>query len=259
MDLNEITEFLVELSELAAAQTLPRFRQGNTVENKSSGGFDPVTEADRKAEQAIRARILDRFPDHGIEGEEFGSFQSNSRWRWVIDPIDGTRAFLSGIPVWGTLIGFCRDEVPIAGIMSQPYTGELFIASNGVSRFRRGDHEQVLESSDTTTLDEAILMSTSPDLFSSDEKHRFEALVQKCRMVRFGTDCYAYCMLAAGQVDLVVESGLSFYDIAALIPLIENSGGVITGWDGRAFDFTGTVIAAATPALHEKAMRILIG
>ncbi|NDW04603.1 histidinol-phosphatase [Jiella pacifica] len=252
--------FLLQLADAADRETLPRFRAGGGIDNKLSGGdFDPVTEADRAAERAIRKLIGAHFPDHAIVGEEYGETGGGDR-RWIIDPIDGTRAFITGIPVWGTLIGHYDAGRAKMGIMSQPFTGERFFADGRGSFLKRGDGEaRPIAVRKTETIADATLFTTSPRLFSGDLLGRFEALEGAARLTRFGTDCYAFAMLAAGHVDLVVEGGLKPYDIAALIPLIEQAGGIVTTFAGDRPEQGGDILAAATPALHEAARRILAG
>lgn len=257
MNNDTIGPFLRELADIAASRTLPHFRNLENVENKKMGGFDPVTRADKEAESAIREAIENRFPDHGIEGEEFGSHQPDAKYRWVIDPVDGTRSFLAGVPLWGTLIALCENGRPIAGIMSQPYTGEIFLAQDGASVFERGGTRVPISTSRVSSLDEAIIMSTAPELFGQREWPLFQRLIDDCRLVRYGTDCYAYCMLAAGQIELVVEPDLNFYDVAALIPIIENAGGVVSQWDGSPFTGSGHILASANVEIHAYALRIL--
>ena len=246
-----------ELAEVAARETLPHFRSLNTVENKSDEGYDPVTIADRNAELAIREAIINRFPEHGIKGEEFGPHNPHADICWVIDPIDGTRAFIAGLPVWGSLIGLCKSGKPVAGLMSQPFTGEIFFTDGTTSYFEHKAQKRSLRTSGEKNLENAILMSTAPELFGGKELGTFNQLTKSVQMTRYGADCYAYCMLAAGHVDLVVESGLNLYDVAALIPIIENAGGTVTDWNGNPFSDTGNIVAAATAELHNKALRIL--
>lgn len=250
-------EFLFALATVAAKETLPRFRQRGTIDNKYEIGFDPVTEADRAAETAIRALIEKTFPEHGILGEEHGSVRLDHDQVWVIDPIDGTRAFISGLPVWGTLIGLKEKEIAKTGLMSQPFTGELFFSLNGVSYLVKDDLEQVLRTRETTLLKDATLFTTTPHLFKGKERERFDRLEVQVQLSRYGCDCYAYAMLAAGFIDLVVETGLKPYDIVALIPIIENAGGVITCCDGSRPEKAGDIIAAATPELHKAALDIM--
>jgi histidinol phosphatase-like enzyme (inositol monophosphatase family) len=250
-------DFLVELAQAAANETLTRFRRSGAIENKLQAGFDPVTEADKAAEHAIRALIERDFPDHGILGEEHGALGLDRDHVWVIDPIDGTRAFISGLPTWGTLIGLTHEGKAVTGLMSQPFTQELFYALNGKSHLSRLGATQQLQTRKTTSLADATLFTTTPHLFKNEAKTRFEALEHKVKLSRYGCDCYAYAMVAAGHVDLVVEPGLKPYDIVALIPIIENAGGVVTCWDGSPAEKGGNIIAAATPELHEAALAIM--
>ncbi|KAB0678782.1 histidinol-phosphatase [Aureimonas leprariae] len=251
-------DFLFRLADAADGETLPRFRRAGAVDNKDASAFDPVTEADRAAERAIRALIEAEYPAHAVLGEEHGS-TGEGPFRWVIDPIDGTRAFISGIPVWGTLIGLTVDDRARLGIMSQPFTGERFWADGNASwrSDRTGSAENRVRG--TTAIAEAVVFTTTPRLFGGDMLRRFEALEAKARLTRFGTDCYAFAMLAAGQVDLVVEPGLKPYDIAALIPIVEQAGGIVTTFEGARAEDGGDVIAAATPELHAAALDILNG
>lgn len=250
-------DFLRRIAAAAAAETLPRFRSQGTVSNKLAAGFDPVTEADREAERAIRAVIKAEYPEHGILGEEHGAENLGSRHRWIIDPIDGTRAFISGIPVWGTLVGLTVDGDAVAGLMAQPFTGELFYATGDGARYDGPGGERALATRKTTDLADAILFTTTPSLFKGAMRERYDRLESKVRLARYGTDCYAFAMVAAGQVDVVADPGLQAYDIAALIPIIEQAGGVVTTFDGGPAEGGGDVIAAATRELHAAAMEML--
>jgi histidinol phosphatase-like enzyme (inositol monophosphatase family) len=252
-------DFLRSLARAAAAETLPRFRSQGAIANKLTTGFDPVTEADREAERAIRALIADRYPGQGILGEEFGGENSDSPYQWIIDPIDGTRAFISGIPVWGTLVGLTVEGEAVAGLMSQPFTGELFFATGEGARYEGPGGDRALATRQTTSLSDAILFTTTPALFSGASRSRYDRLEEKVRLARYGTDCYAFAMVAAGQVDIVADPGLQSYDIAALIPIIEQAGGVVTTFDGGPAEAGGDILAAATPDLHEAARAILAG
>jgi histidinol phosphatase-like enzyme (inositol monophosphatase family) len=252
-------QFMRRIAEAAAAQTLPRFRQQGEVANKLAGGFDPVTEADREAERVIRALINDEFPDHGILGEEYGAENAASSHVWVIDPIDGTRAYISGLPVWGTLVGLTVDGDAVAGMMSQPFTGELYYADGSASHYEGPGGSRSLSTRKTTVLGDATLFTTTPALYEGEKRVRFDRLERQVRLSRYGTDCYAFAMLASGNIDLVAESGLQPYDIVALIPIIEQAGGVITTFAGGAAEKGGDILAAATPELHEAAMKVLCG
>lgn len=252
-------DFMRKIAAAAAAETLPRFRQSGLVDNKLTSGFDPVTEADREAEQAIRALIRATYPEHGILGEEFGLENGDARYQWVIDPIDGTRSFISGMPLWGTLVGLTDNGDAVAGIMSQPFIGELFWC-DGERSFYEGPHgSKQINTRKTTEVAEAILCTTTPALFVGDHKVAYDRLEARVQLARYGTDCYAYAMLAAGNVDLVVETGLQPYDIIALVPIIEQAGGVITTWDGGPAEQAGDIVAAATPELHAAALTLLRG
>lgn len=251
------SEFMRRIAEVAAAETLPRFRKQGVVSNKEQESFDPVTEADREAERAIRALIHVEFPDHGILGEEHGNENMASRHVWVIDPIDGTRAFISGVPVWGTLIGLYRNGEAVMGLIDQPFTGERYFADGTVSRYSGPDGSKVLSARACESLSDAILFTTSPHLFVDGRKARFEAVQEKVRLFRYGCDCYAYALLAAGHIDLVVECGLKPYDVGGLIPVIEQAGGIITTWDGGAAENGGEIIAAGSRKVYDAAMAIL--
>ena len=253
-------DFLRKIARAAAAETLPRFRSQGAVSNKQDGGFDPVTEADQQAERVIRGLIRAEYPDHGILGEEFGAENISSRHRWIIDPIDGTRAFISGIPVWGTLVGLTVDGKAAAGMMSQPFTGELFYTTGTGSLYEGPGGDRSLSTRKTTELADAIHFTTTPALFKGPAmRAKYERLEAAVRLSRYGTDCYAFAMVAAGQVDIVTDPGLKSYDIAALIPIIEQAGGVVTTFDGGRAEGGGDIIAAATPELHAAACALLAG
>lgn len=249
--------FFEAVAEAAAAETLPRFRMPVTIDNKEAAGFDPVTEADRAAELAIRALISERFPEHGILGEEHGDVGLDREFVWVIDPIDGTRAFISGLPVWGTLVGLYHDGKAVMGMMDQPFTGERFVAEPGNALVRRNGQLSLMRTRTGVALDQAILMTTSPFIFSDDLASSYRRVEQSVRLARYGCDCYAYAMLASGHVDLVVESDLKPYDVGGLIPLVEQAGGKMTTWNGGSPESGGNIIAAGSPELHAEAMELL--
>lgn len=255
-----IWSVMAELAEVAARETLPRFRLPMTIENKAGTGFDPVTIADKSAEIALRAAIAERFPTHGIRGEEGEDHIGSSRFEWNIDPIDGTRSFMSGMPTWGTLIGLLENGRPRFGMMSQPFVGEYFIGGDGVAEHVRDGVATRLSCRAGVALDQATLFTTTPDMFTpGTERAAFDALAAKVRLTRYGADCYGYCLLAAGMVDLVVEANLGFYDIAPLIPIIHAAGGIVTDWSGQPMLSGGRAVAAATPALHRAALTVLAG
>ncbi|AAK89535.2 inositol monophosphatase [Agrobacterium tumefaciens] len=250
-------DFFFKLADAASAETLPRFRTGIAVINKQDGGYDPVTEGDQAAETAIRALIEERFPQHGILGEEHGNVGLDRDHIWVIDPIDGTRAFISGVPVWGTLIGFQSSGRATMGIMDQPFTKERYFADGKAAWYFGPDGEKKIRTRDCASLSDAVLFTTTPHIFTAEEKPLYEKVQDQVRLFRYGVDCYAYCLLAAGHVDLVIESGLKPYDVGALIPVIEQAGGTMTTWDGGRPENGGRILAAGSKAVHEEALAIL--
>ena len=252
-------EFIRRIAAAAANETLPRFRSAAGVVNKELSGFDPVTEADREAELAIKRTILDAYPDHGILGEEHGTVNEGADHVWVIDPIDGTRAFISGLPVWGTLVGLTIGGDAVAGMMSQPFTGELFYADGNGAHYEGPGGPRRLRTRDTGALADATMFTTTPALFKGAMRARYDRLEGSVRLARYGTDCYAFAMVAAGHSDIAVDAGLQPYDIVALIPIIEQAGGVVTTWDGKAAEGGGDILASANPALHDKALRLING
>jgi histidinol phosphatase-like enzyme (inositol monophosphatase family) len=251
--------FLHHLADIADRETMPRFRTDLKIDTKfkEGHGFDPVTAADREAEIALRAAIAAAFPDHAILGEEMGLSGGGSH-RWVLDPVDGTRPFLCGLPVWGTLIGFMVEGRALLGMMSQPFTGERFWADADGARHQRAGRQQALATRDVGALSRAILHTTSPGHFPDGLQQGFDRLTAAVRMTRYGGECYAMAMLAAGHMDLAVEPSLQPYDIVALIPIIEKAGGVVRRIDGGRPEDGGPIIAAATAGLCDQALRVLL-
>jgi histidinol phosphatase-like enzyme (inositol monophosphatase family) len=255
----EFVEFAVHLADLAGEQILPRFRTAIGMENKSKdGGFDPVTVADREAEAAIRREIRRVYPDHGILGEEHGLDAGSSPYTWVIDPIDGTRAFVLGQLHWGTLIALNDGTAPIVGIMRQPYTGETFIGSVAGAELRRGTTTTRLKTRAPSRLADVTVCATDPTMFAGPaHQQAFARLASRARSARFGGDCYTPCLVAAGCADLVVEAGLKTWDVQALIPIVQAAGGVITDWRGGPADHAGEVIIAGNRELHAEVVAAL--
>lgn len=255
----DFERFVHELASRSGEAILPFFRTHMQARNKAgTGAFDPVTEADRAAEMVMRRMIAQTFPTHGIIGEEFGNERETADYCWVIDPIDGTRAFISGLPVWGTLIGLTRGGTPVYGMMHQPFTKERFFGDRQGARFRGPDGaERDIRTRACESLDQATLMTTSPRLFKASDKKAYEKVEKAVKLARFGCDCYAYCMLAAGHVDLVIEAGLQPYDIVALAPIIEGAGGVITTWDGGSPAAGGRIVASGDRRIHDAALALL--
>jgi histidinol phosphatase-like enzyme (inositol monophosphatase family) len=248
------------LADKAGAVILPHFRTEQKIDHKGGGAFDPVTAADRGAETAIREALAAAYPAHGILGEEFGSLRPDAEYCWVIDPIDGTRAFILGLPLWGTLIGLTRGGSPLLGLMDQPFTGERFWSGETESFFRLGGITRTMRARRCASLGEALLATTSTDFFTIEDEHRrFDALTRAVRLRRFGGDCYNYCLVALGHIDLVVEAGLKPYDILPLIPIIERAGGVVSTWEGDDARSGGRIVAAGDPRIHDAAMKILSG
>ncbi|MDF1607875.1 histidinol-phosphatase [Hoeflea sp. YIM 152468] len=249
--------FFDAIAEAAATETLPRFRMPVTIDNKYTIGFDPVTEADRAAEMAIRRVITDHYPDHGILGEEHGDVGLDRDFVWVVDPIDGTRAFISGLPVWGTLVGLYHKGRAVMGMMDQPFTGERFIAGPDGALVKRHGENSALVTRKGVGLEQAIMMTTSPLIFPEDLASSYKRIESRVQLTRYGCDCYAYAMVAAGHIDLVVESDLQPYDVGGLIALIEQAGGVITTWTGDRPENGGSIVASGSPDLHEAALEVL--
>ena len=220
------------------------------------GGHDHGL-GDKAAEEAMRAVLKARRPEDGILGEEFGTTTGTSGLTWVLDPIDGTRGFISGTPTWGVLISLNDVNGPRLGIIDQPYIGERFCGGFGRAEVIGPHGTAALQTRTTRDLNDAILFSTFPEVGSATERAAFEAVMTDVKLTRFGCDCYAYGLLAAGQVDLVIEAGLNAYDIAAPIGVIEAAGGIVTDWDGGKVHDGGRALAAATPELHAKALRML--
>lgn len=246
-----------DLSAISADITLQYFRSTMDVSNKLEEGFDPVTIADEKTEIEIRKYLTQHFPDHGISGEELAAYNPDANFQWIIDPVDGTRAFISGLPSWGTLVCLSKNHTPIAGMMFQPFTGELYYTSGGQSFLTRHGRINPLQTSTTKTLSNAILMTTGPDFFNESQKLQFDNVCENTKLTRYGFDCYAYAMLASGHIDLIVEANLKAFDIAALIPIVENAGGVIRTWDNQCASSGGNILAAANQSLFDQAIHLL--
>jgi myo-inositol-1(or 4)-monophosphatase len=255
----QLLAFAHELADRSGDAIRPHFRKPIPVDDKGgTAGFDPVTAADRAAERAISRLVKQRFPDHGIVGEEYGNRDGSSPLKWVVDPIDGTRAFIMGLPIWGTLIGLLDGDAPLLGMMDQPFTRERVWATETASYWRVGDaRPRRLATRPCAKLGDAVLATTHPDLFSDGELEPFMRIKAEARMTRYGGDCYSYCLVAAGFVDVVVESGLKPFDIVALIPIVERAGGRVTTWDGQPATSGGRIVASGDARLHDKVLRQL--
>ena len=251
-------EAIQPLLQSAGQATLKHFRTQLSVDNKAvPGQFDPVTEADKLCETIIRDGLAKQFPDHRIVGEEFGG-ELGEGMTWVIDPIDGTRSFMSGMLHWGLLLGLYDGLEPIFGAMYQPFTNELWIGDGRSARYQRGEFQQPITVSPCEELALATLATTTPEMFKSTaELAAFDSVRQAARQVRYGGDCYLYSLIAMGHIDLGVEASLQPYDIAALIPIIRGAGGVVTGWRGESPALGGRILAAGDARVHEAALGML--
>lgn len=264
----ELFDFVYSAVQLAGKESLRYFRTGLSVDNKATiGKFDPVTEADKAVERRLRELIGEAFPEHAIMGEEFAPLAGadGNCFRWLIDPIDGTRSFISGVPAWGVLLALLYKDQPLLGVMHQPYLNETFVGllhqKEQQAWFFRDQIllDQPLSVSRVDSLEQAILFSTHPEIFEHipGALERYQAVAERCKLMRYGGDCYCYCLLAMGQIDLVIEADLQDYDILPLVPIVEAAGGVISTWDGKPVRAGGQVVAAATPELHQQALRVL--
>ncbi|CAN5227995.1 histidinol-phosphatase [soil metagenome] len=251
----ELDDFLVELNRASAAAILPLFRGAHGLDDKGkAGAFDPVTEADRGAEAAIRKLISERYPDHGVIGEEYGEDRPDAQFVWVLDPVDGTRAFIAGLPVWTTLIGLRHQGVSVLGSIGQPYIGELYIGHAGGSRLMSRGASRPLKVRPCPRLTDAIIATTDPEAcFDGPELGAWTQVRAAARLARLGCDAYAYAMVAAGTMDMVIEAGLKSWDVEAAIALMAGAGGLVTDWRGDPIGPNGgqMVIAGDRACLDE--------
>ncbi len=259
-DVVALVDLALDVVREAGDEAVRRFRTPMRVSDKAVGGqaFDPVTEADRQVEAHIRQRLLRAHPTHAVVGEEHGR-TGDGPLVWMVDPIDGTRSFMVGLPTWGTLLGLVVDGVPVAGIVHQPWTDETWVADpvRG-ARFLHAGAEQPIRTRAGVVLADAVLVSTHPSMLAEDGVlEPYEDLAARCRLQRYGGDCYAFALLAHGQIDLVVDGALKPYDIVPLIPIIESAGGVVTTLDGRPPLHGGTVVAGGDAELHAQALALL--
>ncbi|WP_370334533.1 inositol monophosphatase family protein [Parvularcula marina] len=262
--LPELGPLFDRLITIAAGETLPRFRMGTAITDKGGAkglAYDPVTEADQEAERMLRIAIEEAYPGHGILGEEHGEKPGTEDWRWVIDPVDGTRAFVCGVPFWTTLIGLEDDAMPVGGIISQPFLDEHWLRLPGeATLYRQGTNLTPARVSGETDLGDATIMVTDlrvGEYFTEDEARAVTSLTKACRLCRTGLDSYGFGLVASGHMDIVVEAALNWHDIAAVLPVIEGAGGVACSWDGAPItqDFVrGRVILAASQELADAAV-----
>lgn len=247
------------LADAARAAIAPYFRAADLFVDSKRADFDPVTEADRAAERAMRALLDDLRPDDAVLGEEFGSKPGQSGLTWILDPIDGTRGFLSGTPTWGVLVAVADGSGPVLGIIDQPYIGERFVGGLGHAAVTGPHGTTPLRVRAPRNIAEAIVFTTFPEVGTAEEGAAFRRVSEAAKLTRYGMDCYAYALVAAGQIDLVIEAGLQPYDVAAPIAVIEAAGGMVTDWDGGPAHAGGRVLAAANRDIHAAALAKLAG
>jgi len=255
-DAGTFQDFALALAEASSKAILPHFRQAMDIENKDVEAFDPVTIADRSGEACMRRMIEERFPDHGIIGEEYGCKVSRSGYSWVLDPIDGTKSFIIGFPAWATLIGLMYEDRPLIGLMSQPYVGETFIGSCGGGTFHiRSNRKTLLRATQGRTLASATAGTIGPERFKTRAQlNGLSSLSASVRMMRYGGDAYFYCLLASGLLDIAFDAELQPYDVIPLIPIVEGAGGVICTWQMGDASSGGNIISASSEALLVEAV-----
>lgn len=259
-DLDEELSLAHRLADAAWTAIRPHFRALATVDNKASEGarYDPVTEADRAAERAMREILVAERPHHGITGEEYGETGSASGWRWVIDPVDGTRAFIAGLPVWTTLISLVDPlDFPVIGMIDQPVLGERYIGWPGGAALQTSEGLSPLRVSAIPSLRDAVISTTDPYILTGPEHSAWGDLREASRLARYGLDAYAYARLAAGTLHLVAETGLKPWDVAALIPVVTGAGGHATDWKGAPARLGGQVLCTASEEVMEQALDIV--
>lgn len=256
--MTEYEAFALELARVAADVTLPLFRTGAAAEDKGlPGAFDPVTEADRGAEAAMRRLIEARFPDHGVVGEEYGADRPDAEFVWVLDPVDGTRAFVAGLPLWTTLIGLTHHGRPVVGAVAQPWLDEVFLGGPSGARCVARGTDTPIATRPCPRLNDAVISTTDPDIFTGAELGAWRQVRATARLTRLGCDAYAYAMLASGHMDLVAETALKPWDWTALVALIEAAGGTVTDWLGNTPHDDGRILAVGDAALTEQALLTL--
>jgi myo-inositol-1(or 4)-monophosphatase len=255
----DFSNFVDQLASVSSEAILPFFRTALAVENKRPGGFDPVTAADRTAEDLMRALIRKNFPEHGILGEEYGAERTDAEYVWVLDPIDGTKSFIAGMVAWGTLIGLMRLGEPVFGMMHQPFTREWFSGDGGAAHYRGPAGKRDLRVRACAGLHDAVLFTTSPLLMNKTDRADFVRVENTVKLSRYGGDCYAYCMLAAGQIDLLIETEIKPHDIVPLIPIITGAGGIVTTWENGPAQAGGRIVVAGDERVHTAALEMLRG
>jgi myo-inositol-1(or 4)-monophosphatase len=259
MKIDDLTQFALRLAEAAGQAILPHFRKGTPVDIKPGVHWDPVTEGDRAGERAIRHLLEKHHPSHGIVGEEFGVQAGTSSLRWILDPIDGTRAFVIGLPTWATLIGLYDGDTPLLGVMYQPFVDDLYYGTPAGSWHRHGGITRTIRVGAAPPLEAAMVGTTAPHLYAGPDGAGFAALQAKVKTVRFGLDCYSFALLAAGSLDIALDPTLQIYDIAALVPIMQGAGAVVGSWTDNVPALGGNVLCASSMALYEQAAGLMTG
>ena len=256
IDLDAFLTFAQRLADAAGEVIRPYFRKPLAIRDKTD--LSPVTAADREAEEVMRALIERHFPEHGILGEEFGRVREDAEFVWVLDPIDGTKSFISGVPLFGTLIALTRDRRPVLGVIDQPISRERWTGASGRPTTLNGAS---IHCRACPMLAAATLFATTPDMFQGEDAASFARVSAAVKLTRFGADCYAYGLLAAGFVDLVLEASLKPYDFCAMVPVVEGAGGVATDWQGDGLDLSsdGRILVAGDRRTHDAALALLGG
>ena len=250
----ELLNFSFELADIAKEITTRYFRMPS-LEVEDKADLSPVSIADKNCEEALRAKIKERYPNHEIIGEEFGKTGNNS-YQWIIDPIDGTKSFISGFPIWATLISLFHNNEPLLSIIDMPILNERYSAVKGEDTKLNG---KIIKTNNKNNLQKAICYSTSPSMFEEEAKAKFDNLQKQIYMQRFTGDAYSYALLSNGFVDLVVEADMKVYDYLPLVLIVENAGGIISDWQGNKLNLNskGEILAAANIELHKQALEIL--
>src|SRR3974390_810125 len=250
----DFSSFVDQLAGVSGDTILPFFRTALAIANKKPRVSAPVPAADRAAEQAMRALIRKSFPGHGVIGEEYSAERTDAEYIWVLDPIDGTKSFIAGMVAWGTLIGLMRFGEPVFGMMHQPFTRERFSGDGGAARYRGPGGARDLHVRDCEGLSDALMFTTSPLLMNKTDRAVFTHVEDKVKLSRYGGDCYAYCMLAAGQIDLIIETEIKPHDIVPLIPIIVGAGGIVTAWENGPAQSGGRIVVAGDKRVAEGAL-----
>ena len=258
-DWHHLTRFALTLAEAAGKAILPHFRKNAAIDIKQHETWDPVTEGDRAGERAIRQLIETHYPTHGILGEEYGAKQGSSGLTWVLDPVDGTRAFVIGLPTWTTLIGLYEDGEPRLGVVAQPFIGDTFYGNPDGAWLDHRGHTEPIKVRATVPLSDAALGTTTPHLYKGKDRDGFERLRRAVKVTRYGGDAYFFALLAAGHLDIAMDAGLQTYDIAALIPIIRGAGGIVGSWENTDPTKGGHILTASSQALFEAARDKMVG